>query len=367
MLTPQEKTFPRFVSYLCQSDAFTNRVTAESQGITFPAISETKLGLFEVGVPPLSEQIAIVRYLDHADGITRRYIRFKQQLVALLEEHKQVTINQAATGQIDVQTAKPYMAYKLSGVEWLPEVPQSWEPRRLKQCAHTISKGTTPSTEGRKVLGVGPVRFIKAENITSMGIADHPSHFVDEETNKVLRRSQLLEGDVLFVIAGATLGKTSVVDQDLLPANTNQAVAFIRPHTRVLSKYLAFFLQSPRVQEATWLSAVQAAQPNLAMGDLGGFLLPLPSLSEQSAIVEFVESKTASLDTAIAHARREIALLQEHCDRLITDVVTGKVDVRAAASEMPEVNLVDRRNNNAEVCVDADIDRPDNMAELVEE
>ena len=70
-------------------------------------------------VPPLAEQTAIVRFLDHADRRIRRYIRAKQKLIALLEEQKQAIIHQAVTGQIDVRTGQPYPSYKDSGVEWL--------------------------------------------------------------------------------------------------------------------------------------------------------------------------------------------------------------------------------------------------------
>ena len=112
VLTPRRGAFPRFVSYFCQSDPFTNRVTAEAVGIAYPAIAETRLGTFEVCIPPYHEQAAIVRFLDHADRRIRRYIRAKQKLIALLEEQKQAIIHQAVTGQIDVRTGKPYQAYK---------------------------------------------------------------------------------------------------------------------------------------------------------------------------------------------------------------------------------------------------------------
>ena len=83
-------------------------------------------------MPPLPEQAAIVRFLDHADRRIRRYIRAKQQLIALLEEQKQAIIHQAVTGQINVRTGKPYQAYKPSGVEWLGEVPERWQVRPAK-------------------------------------------------------------------------------------------------------------------------------------------------------------------------------------------------------------------------------------------
>ena len=83
-------------------------------------------------LPPLSEQTAIVRFLDHADRRIQRYIRAKQKLIALLEEQKQAIIHQAVTGQIDVRTGQPYPAYKPSGVEWLGEVPAHWEVIQLR-------------------------------------------------------------------------------------------------------------------------------------------------------------------------------------------------------------------------------------------
>ena len=98
VLTPRGRTLPKFVSYVCQSDPFTNRVTAESVGIAYPAIAETRLGRFEVCIPSLPEQAAIVRFLDHADRRIRHYIRANEKLIELLEEQKQTIIHEAVTG-----------------------------------------------------------------------------------------------------------------------------------------------------------------------------------------------------------------------------------------------------------------------------
>ena len=83
-------------------------------------------------VPPLSEQAAIVCFLDCADRRIRRYIRTKEKLIALLEEQKQAIIHQAVTGRIDVRTGQPYPAYKPSGVEWLDDLPERWDVSRVK-------------------------------------------------------------------------------------------------------------------------------------------------------------------------------------------------------------------------------------------
>jgi type I restriction enzyme S subunit len=331
VLTPRNGTTPKFVSYLAQSNPFTDRVTADSVGVAYPGISETRLGSFHVAIPPHPEQSAIVRYLDYVDRRIRKYIRVKQKLIGLLNEQKQAIIHKAVTRGLD-----PNVKLKPSGVPWLGDVPEHWEVRRVKQCAYWISKGTTPSTEGREIIASGPVRFIKAENVSGGRIVDKPRCFIDEQTNELLRRSQLREHDVLFVIAGATLGKTAVVHSEHLPANTNQAVAFIRPNRRVHHDFLSLWLRSPRIKEHIWLNAVQSAQPNLSMADLGNFAIPVPPLPEQRQILYEVIKKVATPDEGIDRAQRGIVLLREYRTRLVADVVTGKLDVREVAAGLPE-------------------------------
>ena len=278
--------------------------------------------------PPRDEQVLIASYLNRFMRRTTRFIRNRRRLIGLLNEQKQAIIQNAVTRGLD-----PNVRLKPSGIEWLGDVPEHWEVPRVKQCARTISKGTTPSTEGREILDSGPVRFLKAENIAGGGIVDTPLCFINEETNVVLKRSQLQEGDVLFVIAGATLGKTAVVEIKSLPANTNQAIAFIRPNKRVTPTYLALWLQSHRLRELIWLNAVQSAQPNLSMADLGNFFIPLPPIKEQESILLWLKGSLRGPETAIERTHREIDLVREYRTRLIADVVTGKLDVRGV--ELP--------------------------------
>ena len=285
-----------------------------------------------VPLPPPDEQAAIVRFLDHANRKIDGFIRAKRKLIGLLNEQKQAIIHRAVTRGLH-----PAVPLKPSGIPWLGDIPKHWEVPRVKQCARKISKGTTPSTEGRAILESGPVRFLKAENISAGCITNKPLCFIDEETNRVIRRSQLAENDILFVIAGATLGKTAVVSGEILPANTNQAVAFIRPNSRVVPRFLELWLQSPRIKELIWLNAVQSAQPNLSMADLGNFVTPVPPRNEQQQILDFVKEATKPMSDAIARTEREIALMQEYRTRLTADLVTGKLDVREAAAKLPDL------------------------------
>ena len=125
VLTPRSSTCPKFVSYLCQSQPFTDRVTADSVGVAYPAIAETKLAAFEVPVPPLSEQNAIVTFLDDADSRIDRYIRAKQKLISPLEEEKGGLIREyrtrliadVVTGKLDVREAKAVLSANLTSLD----------------------------------------------------------------------------------------------------------------------------------------------------------------------------------------------------------------------------------------------------------
>lgn len=332
-LRPKLEDYSEFIHQLVRSIPFQWELQVRSKGIWISRLQLTDEAFLGAPfpLPPAEEQAAIVRFLNYMDRRIQCYIRAKQKLIKLLEEQKQVLIHRAVTRGLD-----PNVPLKPSGAEWLGDVPEHWEVPRLKQCARVISKGTTPSTEGLEMLESGPVRFVKAENIAGGLITDQPRCFIDKNTNGILMRSQLRKDDVLFVIAGATLGKTAIVQADHLPANTNQAVAFIRPNKRILAKYLSFWLQSSHVKEVTWLNAVQSAQPNLSMTDLGNFLVPLPPGREQEQIVSWLEKHIIKLCSAIESTECEIDLLRQYRPRLMANVVTGKLDVREVADRLPD-------------------------------
>ena len=105
VLTPPDGTASRFVGYLCQSDYFADRVTSESVGIAYPAIAETRLSALKVCVPPLSEQAAIARYLDHAERRIQRFVESEQRQIHLLNEYRSRLIADVVTGKLDVLQA----------------------------------------------------------------------------------------------------------------------------------------------------------------------------------------------------------------------------------------------------------------------
>ena len=136
-----------------QSPAVAYQFHGEANGVTRYGLSHSAIRSVWLPLPPLSEQAAIVRFLDHADRRIRRYIRAKQKLIALLEEQKQAVVHEAVTGRVDIRTGQPYPAYKDSGVEWLGDVPEHWEVMRSRLLfkSKSIVRSTAVRPVGRRL------------------------------------------------------------------------------------------------------------------------------------------------------------------------------------------------------------------------
>ncbi len=130
VLTPRQETAPKFVSYLAQSNAFTDRVTAESVGIAYPAIAESRLSSFHVCVPPLPDQVAIVKYLDKATADVDAAIARARRHVELLREYRTRLIADVVTGKLDVREAAMVLSEKADESNRLGETNKCPEPER---------------------------------------------------------------------------------------------------------------------------------------------------------------------------------------------------------------------------------------------
>jgi type I restriction enzyme S subunit len=193
-----------YVEKLLRSKPFIDAVNSSTFGAKMPRADWQFVGSMQITLPPLSEQAAIVRFLDHADRRVRRYIRAKQKLIKLLEELKAAIIHRAVTGQIDVRTGKPYPRYKPSGVEWLGDVPEHWQLRKLRQCG-SILGGLTPSMADRSLWG-GDVPWVTPKDMKRFTITA-ASMNVSGKALEVTSLRLIPSGSVLLVVRGMILAR----------------------------------------------------------------------------------------------------------------------------------------------------------------
>jgi type I restriction enzyme S subunit len=327
---------PRYYHYLFRTLAFAKEAERWSYGITSDmwSLRPEHFKLICSCNPSTNEQREIVRFLDYMDRRIRRYIRAKQKLIKLLEEQKQVIIHQAVTGQIDVRTGKPYPAYKDSSVEWLRQVPEHWDVRRLGAIGR-LFKGNGGTKEDEAASGVPCIRY--------GDIYMHHRYFVRSTRSCVSVEiasdyTPVHYGDVLFAGSGETIEEIGKSVACLLdsPACCGGDVILFRPCVETVAAFMGYAADS-------WQAVFQKSCMGRGItvmhvyGDqLKNLWLALPPIPEQNAIVRYLDESLRDADMAIEHAKHEIELVREYRTRLIADVVTGKLDVREAAANLPD-------------------------------
>ena len=296
-----------------------------------------KLGV----LPPRAEQVAIVRFVDHADRHIRRYIRAKEKLIALLEEQKQAIICQAVTGEVDLRTGEPYSAYKPFGAEWLGRVPARWNVIRLKfvateivDCLHATPNysedGEFPAIRTADVFP-GEVHFPSARRVDAV------------EYVRWTERLEPKPGDILYSREGERFGIAACVPDGVRLCISQRMMVF-RIRAEHNSTFVMWVLNSEPVLAQACQYIMGATAPHVNVSTIRNYRLALPGRAEQDWLVDSIENATKEHGTAIAAAKRSIACLWEYRARLVADVVTGKVDVRSAAARLAEADL-DRAAN----------------------
>ena len=216
---PRKGTSSRYLHYLLRTPAFAKEAERWSYGITSDmwSLRPEHFKMIYGCLPSLLDQTAIVRFLDYADRRIQRYIRAKEKLIALLEEQKQAIIHQAVTGQVDVRTGQPYPAYKDSDVEWLGQVPEHWEVRRMKNLVTTSSAGIQMGPFGASLTQLQHqdtgYKLYGQEN-TINGDFQKGSRWITERQFKELHRYELVPGDLVLTRKGS-IGKCRLIPDSI--------------------------------------------------------------------------------------------------------------------------------------------------------
>ncbi len=322
-----------YLSRLLRSKRTIDAIDASTFGAKMPSAEWAFIGGLGCPLPPLSEQAAIARYLDHAERRIRRFIHTKEKLVKLLKEQRQALANEAVSGRVDVRTGQPYSAYKPSGVEWLGDVPAHWKVQRLKY-AVSFTGGGTPS-KANSSFWSGDVPWVSPKDMTRARLNDTVDH-ISNDAVAASATSIVEPGAVLIVVRSGILRRTIPVAINSVRMALNQDMKALRPTTGIVkAEYLHMLIQgndSSLLREWTKLGATVES---IEHGWLANSRIPVPPLPEQAAIARYLDQTDRRIRGGIQSAKRQVQLLEEYRTRLIADLVTGKLDVREAASQLP--------------------------------
>ena len=292
-------------------------------GSTRDKLTQAKMNTIPVPMPPPEEQAAIVRFLDHADEQIQRYIASKERLIALLEEERQALVHQAVTRGLD-----PSVRLKPSGVEWLREVPEHWDIRRVKTLSK-VKRGASPRPiDDPKYFDLtGEYAWVRIADVTAS------NHYLEETTQKLSDLGQSLsvrlEPGSLFLSIAGSVGKPIITR---IKCCIHDGFVYF-PDLKDNEEYLYQILSTP---SPFFGLGKYGTQLNLNTDTVGGIQVAWPPLWERNHITEFLHDASRKFDEGIAGIRNQIDLMNEYRTRLIADVVTGQLDVRETASQLQE-------------------------------
>lgn len=308
--------------YILKSSIIQYQVETTVVGGTIPTISQTKVNNYAFPIVlNTTEQTTIVNYLDRKTAEIDQLIADKKRLITLYEEEKTALINQAVTKGIN-----PEVKMKDSGIEWLGEVPEHWEVKKIKHLTQKIGSGITPSG-GANVYQTSGIPLLRSQNVHFDGLKLDDVAFISEEIHESMKNSKVYCGDVLLNITGASIGRAYFVEDWLGEANVNQHVCILRPKENLDSLYLYFVLRSNIGQEQIRREQTGSGREGLNFEVLKNFFIPFLNLQEQKAIVNMIKDRCDQIDNQIAKTQKLIDLLNEYRTALISEVVTGKVKV----------------------------------------
>ena len=289
----KENNDQTFIYYLIKNSV--RKLKAITHGSVFDTITRETFDNIEVSLPPLPVQKKIAGILKSLDD----KIELNRQISKNLEEQARCLFE---------KTFPKNKTFKM-----LP----------LSELCTAITKGTTPTTLGKAFTKSG-INFIKAESILNNHSVDFDKFsFIDDKTNKMLGRSIIHSGDIVFTIAG-TLGRFALIDESVIPANTNQAVAIIRSDTKIISpEYLYSFFIGNWHNNYYTKRIQQAVQANLSLGTIKS--LPIPIL-EKNEMKSYLTSLTPIFKIQ-SEKIKENRKLDQIRDTILPKLMSGEIKV----------------------------------------
>lgn len=306
-----------FFSWAIRSKAYVPFFTQYSKGIRVDQWDLDPIALMKIPffLPSPSEQKAIVEYLDRETQKINSFIAAKEKELALLDELKQAEIANAVTHGLN-----PDAPMKPSGISWLGDIPAHWEVRRLGRLAK-FKTGTTPKFYDND---------LKSETINWYTPGDFSDDFILNDSKRRLNKDEFEDnggsytpaGSVLIIGIGGTAGKVACTKS---PCHMNQQITAILPNHDITPLFLMLYLRS--LNKTLIETAPYTTLPILNNTFLSKILTILPSIEEQTEIVDYITRRYDKINAMISNIQTEIAHLKEYKQRLIADAVTGQIKV----------------------------------------
>ena len=315
---------PQFFSRAIRSKAYIGFFMQFSKGIRVDQwdLDPSSMKDIPFVLPPFEEQKRIVSYLNDAIAKIDEAIAQQQRLVDLFNERRHIIINQAVTKGLN-----PNAKMKESGIEWIGEMPAHWDIKRLKHLAKVFGRiGFRGYNASDLVDEEEGAITLSPSNMKEQGMQYNNCTYLS--WNKYYESPEIMinDGDVLFVKTGSTYGKSCFVEDLPLEATINPQLVVFKEFN-CDNRFFAYLLQSNIVRNQVEISVIGGTIPTISQNKILNYIVPIPSLEEQSLIVEEIIRRCKPIDEAISYTNKMITLLQERKQIIVKEVVTGKVKI----------------------------------------
>ncbi len=315
-----------YLAYLIDSSAFRSQIQKQARGVKVFSITQGILKAAKCVCPPLPEQRVIAAFLDRETAKIDALVEEQRKLIELLKEKRQALITHAVTKGLN-----PKAKMKDSGIEWLGQVPEHWDFRKLSHLGNIVGGGT-PSRNNPDYWN-GDIPWVSSkdikvahisdseEHITSRGLAESTTRLVQPGTILMVVRSGILQHTLPVAISRSTVA----INQDI------KAIAFFED--TIVASYFRYFVVGYNNQLLYDWSTQGATVESIDMNLLRKTLIPVPPVDEQEEIALHLQHDGQRFDGLIHEASTAIELLTERRTALISAAVTGKIDVRDMIDE----------------------------------
>ncbi|EAI5529843.1 restriction endonuclease subunit S [Campylobacter lari] len=293
----------KLVKYYFLTRGFSLLIELACNGSAQPNISTKEIGEFKIPLPPLKEQEQIANFLDEKCEQIKNFIEKKEKLISLLKEQKQAFINKVTTKGLDKN-----VNFKDSGIEYLGEIPQHWEVRKLKYITY--------------------LRNQKNNNIDfKIGLEN-----IESKTGKYIPTSEMVfeEDGIEFKSGDILFGKLRPYLAKVFLANKNGICVSEFLVLKIKSennKFIKFLMLSSLFIDIVDGSTYGTKMPRASWEFIGNLKIPLPPLKEQEQIANFLDEQCEKIDLLIEKTKKQIKLIKEYKTALINQAVCGRISL----------------------------------------
>lgn len=323
VLKPRDTIKSRYTNYLLKSYKFIEEFYRNGHGIVADLWTTRfdEMKMIKIAVPNVDEQENIANYLDSVTTKIDEAIAQQQKMIDLLSERKKIIINNAVTKGLD-----PNVRMKPSGIDWIGDIPEHWDIRKLGTMGSTMNGVSHDSS----YFGEGAPFVSYSDVYKNYSLPKFVSGLA-KSSNQEKQLFSVERGDVFFTRTSETaeeIGFTSTCLETIPDAVFAGFLIRFRPYADVLYPDFSKYYFRAHIHRAYFVKEMNLViRASLSQQLLKGLPVLLPPLQEQCNIAKYLDNKTKEIDAYMNNITKQIFLLQERKQIIINDVVTGKVKV----------------------------------------